>query len=80
MHVQSCCFAYKTYCVSFDVLVAVESLDLKVPQDYQHRHRYHYCLIIIVIMIIVLVIITVIIIIIIIERLSYQAEHLPSPF
>ena len=28
MHVQSCCFAYKTYCY-FDVLVAIESLDLK---------------------------------------------------
>ena len=30
-HVQSCCFAYETYCCYFfDVLVAVASLDLKI--------------------------------------------------
>ena len=34
MHVQSCCFAYKTYCY-FDVLVAIASLDLKVPNENQ---------------------------------------------
>ena len=30
MLVQSCCFAFEIYCF-FDVLVAVASLDLKVP-------------------------------------------------
>ena len=30
MHMQSCCFAYWTYCF-LDVLVAVASLNLKVP-------------------------------------------------
>ena len=34
MHVQSCCFAYKTYCY-FDVLVAIVSLDLKFPNENQ---------------------------------------------
>ena len=29
-HLQSCCFAYETYCF-LDVLVAVASLNLKVP-------------------------------------------------
>ena len=31
MHVQSCCFAYRTPIVVFDVLVAVASWDGKVP-------------------------------------------------
>ena len=31
MHVQSCCFAYRTPIVVFDVLVAVASWDRKVP-------------------------------------------------
>ena len=34
MHVQSCCFAYKTYCY-FDVLVAIVSLDFKFPYENQ---------------------------------------------
>ena len=36
MQVQSCCFAYKTYCY-FDVLVAIVSLDLKFPYENQKR-------------------------------------------
>ena len=35
MHVQSCCFAYLTYCGFFYVLVAVASSDLKVPNKYR---------------------------------------------
>ena len=39
MHVPSCCFANKTYTIAFfffDVLVAVASLDLKVPSFTKH--------------------------------------------
>ena len=33
MHVQRCCFAYKTYCF-FDDLIAVRVVDLKVPNVF----------------------------------------------
>ena len=43
MHVRSCCFAYKTYCF-FDVLVAVASLDRKVPVVIKkHPPAYDSC-------------------------------------
>ena len=40
MHVQNCCFAYKTYCfLTFSLPSA--SLDLKVPIIGQHLHGEH---------------------------------------
>ena len=39
MHLQRCCFGYKTYC-SFDVLVAVAVALLKLPsRDFKQRRR-----------------------------------------
>ena len=42
VHVQSCCFANKTYCVLTFSLPSA-SLDLKVPNEQRRRLCYYLC-------------------------------------